>query len=128
MIVNSPKKILGNILIVEDDPQNRELLKDIVSSCGYTVITAQDGNEAMAAIQKQNYLSVFTDMRLPGISGVEILKKVREIVPGIPVFVVSGHPEDLLASQNKACWPDMIISKPFRLNQIKEALSMIKNR
>lgn len=126
--VNLSRNISGPILIIEDEPQNRALLREFVSSQGYDVLTAKDGYEAIRAIQKQDFNLVFLDLRLPGLHGIEILKKLKEVHPGIPVIIVSGFPDDILRLQSKADWPDMVISKPFQLSQIREALSMVKNR
>lgn len=114
------------ILIVEDNNAIRDLLSETVAASGYGVITARDSQEAMSMIQSQNFKLVFLDLRLPGVGGIEILKKIKEIAPAVPVVVVSGNPGDLLASQRGAMWPEMVISKPFKISQIKEALGLIK--
>lgn len=124
--VSSLKK--DHVLIVEDNPVTRELLEDIVISNGYTVSTAKDGHEAVSIIQSQKFNLVFLDLRLPGINGIEILKKIKEIAPGVPVVVIAGAPGDLLSDTKGAIWPEMVISKPFRLSQIREAFTLIKSK
>ena len=124
--ISSLKK--DRILVVEDNPVTRELLEDIVFSSGYMVKTAKDGHEAVNLIEAQKFNLVFLDLRLPGISGIEILKKIKEVAPGVPVVVIAGYPEDLLSAKKGAIWPEMVISKPFKISQIKEALTLIKNK
>lgn len=126
LFVSLKERSPGHILIVEDLPQARELLKEIISSRGYSVVTARDGREAISAVRKNSFDLVFLDLRLPEINGVEVFKKVREISPDIPVVIISSHPEDLLSGQSKSAWPEMVISKPFKLSQIREALNLIK--
>lgn len=125
---NPPNKEQRSILIVEDELNIRELLKDFVSSNGCTAVTVGDGYEAMLIIQKQKFDLVFLDLKLPRISGVEVLKKIKEIAPGTPVVVVTGNSEELQAVQDRALRPQWVIPKPFKLQQIGEALNMISNR
>ncbi|MBI4596621.1 MAG: response regulator [Candidatus Tectomicrobia bacterium] len=121
-------KALGDILIVEDNQQAREVLKEIISSNGYAATLAKDGREALSAIQRQRFCLIFLDLRLPEVNGVDLLRKVKETTSGVPVIVVSGYPEDLLQLRNKDMWPEMVISKPFKISQIREALSLLKER
>lgn len=126
--VTLSEKVQGSILIVEDEAQARELLKDIVSTSGYEVITAEDGYEAVAAVQKRKFKLIFLDLRLPNLSGIETLKRIKEIDSSIPIVVVTGYPEDLMAVHNRDGWPATVIPKPFKLSQIREALNMVKSK
>ena len=64
-------------------------------------------------------------MRLPQVNGVAVLKAIRQVNPGIKVVVIAGHPEDILDVDKGVALPQIVIPKPFRLSQIKEALSLI---
>ncbi len=117
-----------SILIVEDEFNIRELLKDFVSSRGCAAVLAEDGHEAILAFQKQHFDMVFLDLRLPRISGVEVLKRIKEISPDTPVVVVTGNSEELQSVQDRSLRPQWVIPKPFKLHQIGEALNMIASR
>ncbi len=114
----------SSVLFVEDELNIRELLKDFVSSNGCAAITAADGQEAILAIQKQHFDLVFLDLKLPRISGVEVLKKIKQTSPNTPVVVVSGNAAELETVQDRAFRPQWVIPKPFKLQQISEALNM----
>ncbi len=113
---------------MEDEPHTSELLREIVFSNGYTSVTAKDGCEALDAFQKQNFQLVLLDLRLPDMSGIEVLKKIRKMAPCIPVVIVTGSPQDILTIQDQEFLPDKVIPKPFKLRQIKEALAIIKSK
>lgn len=115
----------ANILIVEDDPQLSVKLKEILSEEGYTATIARDGKEAINCFKNQKFELIFLDLRLPEVGGVGVLNAVRQHDPAIKVIVVAGHPEDILNVDKGTVFPDMVIPKPFRLSQIREALNMI---
>lgn len=118
---------MATILIVEDEPINRDLLKNYVESCGFVVVTAGDGAEAVAVFQRQRFQLVLLDLGLPRISGVEVLKKIKANSPDTPVVIITGRPDDVLGLNSRDLWPEMVIVKPFTLSQIKEALRLVKN-
>lgn len=126
--VSKKAKDWGPVLVVEDEIQTREVLKEIISNLGFRVEAADNGYRAIAAVQKQKFHLVFLDLRLPGISGIETLKRLREIDPEVAVVVITGYPEDLLSFHEQNGWPAMVIPKPFKLSQVKEALNMVKAR
>ena len=112
------------VLIVEDELNIRELLRDFISSTGSTAVTAEDGQEAILAIQKQHFDLVFLDLKLPRISGVEVLKKIKQISPSTPVVVVTGNAAELESVQDRSLRPQWVIPKPFKLKLIREAINM----
>ncbi len=116
------------ILIVEDDPQLSVKLKEILSGEGYTATIAGDGKEAINVFKNQKFEMIFLDLRLPEIGGVGVLNVVRQYDPAVKVVVVAGHPEDILNVDKGIAFPDMVIPKPFRLSQIREALNMINKK
>lgn len=118
----------GHVLVVEDESQTREVLKETISNLGYEVEAVEDGYRAISAVQRQKFHLVFLDLRLPGISGIETLKRIREIDPHVAVVVVTGYPEDLLTLHSQNGWPAMVVPKPFKLSQIKEALNLVRTK
>lgn len=126
--IDRPCKERTGILIVEDDPQLNIRLKEILSSEGYTATIAKDGKEAITAFKNQKFELIFLDLRLPEIGGVGVLNAVRQYDPGVKVVVVAGHPEDILDVNKGTAFPDMVIPKPYRLSQIREALLMINKK
>lgn len=79
------------ILIIDDEKNIREGLSAALELDGYSVKLATNGAEGLALIEKGDIDLVITDLRMPGISGEEVLAKVRGESPGIPVIVLTGH-------------------------------------
>ncbi len=79
------------ILIIDDEKNIREGLSAALELDGYSVRLASNGAEGLALIEKGDVDLVITDLRMPGISGEEVLAKVRGESPGIPVIVLTGH-------------------------------------
>lgn len=79
------------ILIIDDEKNIREGLSAALELDGYSVKLAANGAEGLALIEKGDIDLVITDLRMPGVSGEEVLAKVRGESPGIPVIVLTGH-------------------------------------
>ena len=78
------------VLIVDDEPEFVELVKMRLESCGYDVITAPDGKAGLAQIKTGAPDAVLLDIFMPGIDGLEVLKKIRRHNKVLPVFIVTA--------------------------------------
>jgi CheY-like chemotaxis protein len=79
------------VLVVEDEPDMRENLVRILRRGPYACVTAADGREAVALLTRQPPPDlILTDVRLPGLDGLELLRQARSIVPGVPVVLVTA--------------------------------------
>ena len=81
------------VLVVDDEPEIVLLMSDFLRAEGYQVVTAGDGNEALAALQEQSVDCVLLDVMMPGLSGFDLLRKVRE-ERDIPVLILSARMDD----------------------------------
>ncbi len=81
----------SQILVIDDEPNNREALSLLLASAGYQVRTAGSGEEALNILQESPFEVVITDLFLPGVSGIEILKRIKEDSPYTNVILVTGH-------------------------------------
>ncbi|MBI1912502.1 MAG: sigma-54-dependent Fis family transcriptional regulator [Deltaproteobacteria bacterium] len=81
----------GTILVVDDEKGQREILKAILESEGYNVGTASGGQEALEAIQKNNFELVVTDLKMPGMDGHELLKQILREKPSVSVVMITAH-------------------------------------
>jgi DNA-binding NtrC family response regulator len=79
------------LLVVDDERNIREGLAEALQMDGYDVETAADGNEGWKRFQKGEVDLVITDLRMPGLSGEELLKKICTEIPGVPVIVLTGY-------------------------------------
>ena len=84
---------MGNetILVVDDDEDILELIERHLSNKGYEVITAYDGEQALPLLDKVKFDLVITDLKMPKIDGMEILRRVKEVDPTIEVVILTGH-------------------------------------
>jgi len=102
-----------NILIVDDEIGILDALSAILQDEGYNVLTVSSGNEALKSIQDNDINLVLLDVRLPDIDGVEVLRKLKEIEPDIPVIMISGNATIRIAVESTKLGAYDFIEKPF---------------
>lgn len=105
------------ILIVEDDPVQRRQMTRVLKEAGYETTDAATGNDALRILSEQAVHLIFSDLRMPGIGGAELLRRVRAQYPDIPVVVSTAYPEDIEELE-----PDLLLVKPFGLKQLEDAV------
>jgi CheY-like chemotaxis protein len=88
------------ILLVEDDEVLRELLAAVLGHCGYEVSIAADGSEALAAVHGRagGFALVVSDVIMPGMSGLDLARRLRSEGESVPILLLSGYGEADLAS------------------------------
>ncbi|MCJ7744013.1 MAG: response regulator [Dehalococcoidales bacterium] len=101
------------ILIVDDEPIVRESIRDWLKDAGYKVATAETGEEALALVGKQDFSVIIMDVRLPGKTGVTVLKEVKALKPGIKSIIITAYPSaEMVAEAKKLGVVDYLI-KPI---------------
>jgi two-component system KDP operon response regulator KdpE len=103
---------MGNILIVEDDPNIRKLVRVNLVKRGYTVIEAEDSHQAMARFQTETLDLVLLDLVLPGLSGVDVCAWMRSR-SDVPIIVLSARSEEDLKVAALDAGADDYVTKPF---------------
>jgi two-component system KDP operon response regulator KdpE len=103
---------MGNILIVEDDPNIRKLVRVNLAKRGYTVSEAEDGRQAMALFQEVPVDLVLLDLLMPGISGVDVCTWIRAR-SDVPIIVLSARMEEDLKVAALDAGADDYVTKPF---------------
>lgn len=106
------------ILIVEDEAPMCELLTSFFSERAYKVDTAQDGEHAVARLQEQDYALVITDIKLPGMSGLELLARVRVEWPELAVIIMTAFSSISSAVEAMKLGAEDYIGKPFQLDEL----------
>lgn len=81
----------GRILVVDDDPVYSDYLRRVLSSGGFDVGQRPDAESALAWAQEEPWDLVIADIQLPRMSGLELLGRLRELVPGLPVAILTGY-------------------------------------
>jgi len=105
-----------SILIVEDEKILRISLADALKGEGYTVLAVADAKEALAAIKQGAFSLIITDIRLPGVSGLEILRQSMQLAPSTPVIVMTGYGNIKDAVESMRIGAFDYITKPFDLD------------
>jgi len=119
--LNSEKEIAKkiNILVVDDEGIMRQLLADVLKDAGYNVWTAESGEEALKIAEKMEFEVVLTDLRMPGMTGIEVLKKFKEKNTNICVIVITAYASVESAVEAMKIGAYDYITKPFNLEEIK---------
>lgn len=114
------------ILVVDDEALILNMLNDYFSSLSYQVIKASNAEEAMSILNNERDISlIITDIDLPGISGIELLKITRETFPEIPVIIITGLKTlDFAISAIKHGAHDYI-TKPFELGDVRKVVEKV---
>ena len=113
------------VLIVDDDQTIRDTLQTMVDKQGYAVFTADSGEAALKEIDKRHYDLVFLGLRMPGISGVDVLDAVKEKAKDTVFVIVMGHADESIALKAMSKGPLLFVRKPFRDRDIIEVLNIV---
>src|ERR1700752_4128599 len=107
------------ILLVEDKPELRAMLRKALERADYSVEEAPDGNAAIDKIRARRYLLVLTDLKLPGSSGLDVLREARRVEPTLPVILVTayGSVEEAVTAMKEGAFD--FIQKPVDLDHLK---------
>jgi len=113
---------LGRILIVDDEQSVREVLSEYFTEQGYSVENAGGGEEALALVQRSTPDLVLLDVRMPGIDGVETLRRIREIAPDVSVIMVTANEDVGLARETLKLGALDYVAKPFDFVYLERAI------
>jgi len=117
--------VLGNVLVVDDDPAILEMLSEIVSREGYKAVAVETGEKAIEESEKQPFDMIFLDLLLPGISGVEVLSTLKKMGRRASVVILTGYADDPIADAAMKMGPKFLLRKPFRVSEIIQAINSI---
>ena len=113
------------ILIVDDNPGICRLLSEVLSNAGYSTEIAINGEKAISIICTSIPLLIFLDIKMPGMNGIETLERIRQIIPSVPVVVMTAYSETHLVDESvRRGLVKHYINKPF---DIYELLYLVEN-
>ena len=106
-------KALHKVLVVDDDPVVGKSFNRVLSDKGYIVTTAENAHEALEKLRSDEYEVVFTDIRMPGMDGVELAERVKAHRPWTPVVIITGYGTEENESRAKAAGVSAFLHKPL---------------
>ncbi len=118
-MANSDRK---SILIVDDEEIIREFLSEVLNE-DYDISVACDGDEAIEKLGKDKYDLVITDLKMPRVSGEEVVKYAREQNPDYRVVIISGYSSLYAVSQSVNSGACAFLSKPFSISELMQTVT-----
>jgi two-component system, OmpR family, response regulator len=112
-----------NLLLADDDTNNRRILRRALENEGYHVVEAADGQNALDMLKSEQVDLLITDVIMPGMDGIELLERAREVQPDLRAIVMTGYKSSeaiIGAFRNRAC---DFLTKPVHLDELLETVS-----
>ena len=111
------------ILIVDDQESMREMLGDLIDSMGHQPRTAEGGLRALEELQNGPVDLVITDLNMPEMDGMELMKRIKELEPDLPVIVITGYGTFQTEKKVLSSGADGYIPKPCTINRVQETVN-----
>jgi len=113
----------GKILIVDDNPHMSSLLSEMLEVFHYQSFRASNGKDALDRLKEGGIAMVITDLRMPNMTGLELLSEIKTQYPDIPVVLISGYSVSQVESQPVK--PDGFLGKPLLMADIEQLLNKL---
>jgi CheY-like chemotaxis protein len=115
------------ILYLDDDESQLFMLKRMLERWGYSVITYSEQREAIEAVKavEMHIDLVITDCKMPGMSGLDVARALREVRPDVPVLMVSGYINEALRAQARSAGVRELFAKPHEEEDLRDAIQLL---
>jgi CheY-like chemotaxis protein len=113
------------ILVVDDEPLVCDAVKMMLAFDGHEVESASGGKAALALLEKSHFDLVLTDYDMPAMKGDELAAAIKARSPQQPVVMITAYADVLRASGNPLTGVDLVIGKPFLLENLREAIAKV---
>jgi DNA-binding response OmpR family regulator len=113
---------MPRVLVVDDEPDARDLLREFLAGKGYEVLTASNGEEALQKVKEERPHLILLDVRMPKMNGLEVLKRVREMDHEVGVIMVTSVNEEETGNQALQLGAFDYITKPLDLKYLERSL------
>ncbi len=112
-------KKIGRVMVVDDEENIREVLSSYLDTLGYEVVTASDGQDALDKFEEGTFDLIVSDLLMPTIDGLELLKQIREKDRNVIFLMITGYPsiETAVEAIKKGAYD--YITKPFHMEDVK---------
>jgi two-component system, cell cycle response regulator CpdR len=110
------------VLVAEDNPAVREFVVRSLTSVGYAVAAAIDGQQALDMLSREKFNVLVSDIVMPNVDGIALAMKAARLYPELRIVMISGYAQERLRAHNLDILVHKIIAKPFSLEEICEAV------
>jgi DNA-binding response OmpR family regulator len=117
-----------NVLIIDDDPLQVKLLVDIFKINHYSALGAQSGLEALSFLETTHFDFILSDIRMPGMDGVELCRKVKKIDPVTTVVLMTAYAGDELVMEGMRAGALITMSKPLEIDQLFNQIEYLNHK
>jgi nitrogen-specific signal transduction histidine kinase/ActR/RegA family two-component response regulator len=116
-------------LVVDDDPQVRDMIRDILSNAGHRVVTAVDGSDGVEKFKADSSIDVvITDLAMPKLNGLQLARVCKTLRPSVPVVMLTGWGVLLTEDELAEHGVDEVLSKPVRMDQVLGTIASVRAR
>ncbi len=115
----------SKILLADDDADQRRLLRDLLTPQGFLLDEAEDGVVAVEKLQNTDYDLLLLDVKMPNITGMDVLKSIRERDLSCRVIVITGVSDISLAIESIKHGADDYIAKPYRVDKLLDSINTV---
>ncbi|MFH1977653.1 MAG: response regulator [Pseudomonadota bacterium] len=119
---------MKKILVIDDEKPTLKMFRFTLMAYGYEVLTAENGQEGLDVFERERPRIVLTDIKMPGMNGIEVLRRIKQIDPTAEVIVITGHGDMDLAIQALNLDATDFINKPIQRHLLEQALKSAQER
>ena len=122
------KKMEASVLLVDDEEQFLDALSQRLETRGLKVDTVTSGEEALKQVEDQNFDAIIVDLAMPGIDGIETLKRIKEKRPDLEIIMLTGHATVKSGIDAMKLGAEDFLEKPVDLNELLKKIGEAKNK
>jgi CheY-like chemotaxis protein len=116
------------VLVADDNDVAQRLCKRVLEKAGYNVIVAMDGLQAVDVALSQRPSMILMDVAMPGIDGLEAMRRIKAELPTMPIVIASAHSMASDTDRFLAAGADKVLSKPFRLADLVAVVAKLAGK
>ncbi|HET8577166.1 MAG TPA: GAF domain-containing protein, partial [Methylomirabilota bacterium] len=113
-------------LVVDDESEVGGVLGDILVAAGHAAVVVAGGEEALARLKAQPFDMVFTDLAMPGMTGWQVARAVKDLAPAVPVVIVSGFGVEVSPEDLRGHGVDLVLAKPLKISEVLSAIASLR--
>ncbi len=119
---------MEKILIIDDDGPTLTMFRLLLGAYGHTVLTAEDGAAGLELFERERPTLILTDIKMPGMDGLKVLREIKAAAPETEVVVITGHGDETLAETAREMDAAAFIHKPLNKEALDMALAAVAQR